>query len=60
LNLAVRLPRLRRPVGVGLDRPAVYLMMLTKTTAVFLLPALGWAMVLPLWKNRKLALRCAC
>ena len=44
LNLAVRLPRLRRPVwasaGIGL---LFTLMMLTKTTAVFLLPALGWA-----------------
>ena len=52
LNLAVRLPRLRRPVwgaaGIGL---LFALMMLTKTTAVFLLPALGWAMVLPLWQN---------
>jgi Dolichyl-phosphate-mannose-protein mannosyltransferase len=56
LNLAVRLPRMRRPlsasVGIGL---LFTLMMLTKTTAVFLLPALGWAMVLPLWQNRKLA-----
>jgi 4-amino-4-deoxy-L-arabinose transferase-like glycosyltransferase len=60
LNLAVRLPRLRRPlwasVGVGL---LFTLMMLTKTTAVFLLPALGWAILLPLWQDRKLAVRCA-
>jgi hypothetical protein len=60
LNLAVRLPRLRRPVlasvGIGL---LFTLMMLTKTTAVFLLPALGWAMVLPLWKQRRLAIRAA-
>jgi hypothetical protein len=26
---------------------------------VFLLPALGWAILLPLWRNRKLALRCS-
>jgi hypothetical protein len=54
LNLAVRLPRLRRP---GLASAAIgllfTLMMLTKTTAVFLLPALGWAMLLPLWQNRR-------
>jgi 4-amino-4-deoxy-L-arabinose transferase-like glycosyltransferase len=59
LNLAVRLPRLRRPVvasiGIGL---LFTLMMLTKTTAIFLLPALGWAMLLPLWRDRKRALRC--
>jgi hypothetical protein len=34
-------------------------MMLTKTTAVFLLPALGWALILPLRKDLKLALRCS-
>ena len=60
MNLAIRLPRMRRPmaasVGIGL---LFTLMMLTKTTAVFLLPALSWAIVLPLWRNRKLALRCA-
>jgi hypothetical protein len=60
LNLAVRLPRMRRAlltsVWIGL---LFTLMMLTKTTAVFLLPALGWAILLPLWKTRKLALRCA-
>ena len=57
-NLAVRLPRLRRPmiasVAIGL---LFTLMMLTKTTAVFLLPALGWAMLRPLWGNRNLAVR---
>jgi 4-amino-4-deoxy-L-arabinose transferase-like glycosyltransferase len=59
LNVAVRLPKMRRPVwgaaGAGL---LFTLMMLTKTTAVFLLPALGWALLLPLWKQRQLALRC--
>jgi hypothetical protein len=34
-------------------------MMLTKTTAVFLLPAVAWSMVWPLWTNsRERALRC--
>ncbi len=60
LNLAIRLPRMRRPIwasaGIGL---LFTLAMLTKTTAVFLAPALGWAMLLPLWHRRRLALRCA-
>jgi 4-amino-4-deoxy-L-arabinose transferase-like glycosyltransferase len=60
LNLAVRLPRMRRPVAVSVAIGLLFtLMLLTKTTAVFLLPALGWAMILPLWKSRKLAIRCA-
>jgi hypothetical protein len=60
LNLALRLDRMRRPLaasaGIGL---LFTLMLLTKTTAVFLLPAIGWAMILPLWRNKKLAVRCA-
>ncbi len=59
LNLAVRLPQLRRPVACSILIGLLYtLMMLTKTTAVFLLPAIAWAMLLPLWKERKLAIRC--
>ena len=60
LNLAVRLPRMKRPVlvsaGIGL---LFTLMVLTKTSAAFLLPALGWATVAPLWRKRKAAVRCA-
>lgn len=60
LNVAVRLPRMRRPlmasVGIGL---LLALMVLTKTTAVFLLPAVAWALVLELRRERKLAFRCA-
>jgi len=42
LNLAVRLPRLRRPVWAAVAIGLLFtLMMLTKATAVFLLPALG-------------------
>ena len=45
LNLAVRLPRIRHPmlasVAIGL---LFTLMLLSKTSAAFLLPALGWAM----------------
>lgn len=60
LILAVRLPRLRRPVlgsiGIGL---LFALIVSTKTTGLFLLPAVLWAMAVPLWKQRRLALRCA-
>jgi hypothetical protein len=60
LNLAVRLPRYRHPLlvsaGIGL---LFTLMMLTKTTAVFLLPALGWAMLQPLKQKRKQEVRYA-
>ncbi len=59
LNVAVRLPRMRRPmmasVGIGL---LFALAMLTKTNAVFLAPAVGWAIAAPLWELRKLALKC--
>jgi hypothetical protein len=58
LNLAVRLPRLRRPVVASVVVGLLFtLMMLTKTTAIFLLPALAWAMLLPLWANHKLCVR---
>jgi len=57
VNLAVRLPRFRRPVVVSAGIGLLFtLMLLTKTYAVFLLPAVGWAMVLPLWRSRRLAL----
>ncbi len=60
LNLAVRLPRFRRPEAVSLGIGVLFtLMMLTKTTAVFLLPALGWAMLKPLWPDSKRVIRCA-
>jgi hypothetical protein len=60
LNLAVRLPRIRRPVAASVCIGLLFtVMMLTKTTAVFLLPALGWAMVTELRHERKLALKCA-
>jgi hypothetical protein len=45
LNLTVRLPRMRRPLAASAVIGVLFtLMMLTKTTAIFLLPALGWAM----------------
>jgi hypothetical protein len=60
LNLAVRLPLLRRPIWASLGIGLLFtLMMLTKTTAIFLIPALGWAMLLPVWQAGKPVLRCA-
>jgi len=60
LNLAVRLPRFKRPIAASAVIGLLFtLMMLTKTTAIFLLPALGWAMLFPSWRNRKLATQCA-
>jgi 4-amino-4-deoxy-L-arabinose transferase-like glycosyltransferase len=60
LNLAIRLPRLRRPVVASALIGLLFtLMMLTKTTAVFLLPALGWALFASLWSRRKVAVKCA-
>ena len=59
LNLAVRLPRFERKTAASISIGILFtLMMLTKTTAVFLLPALVWAMTAPLWHERKLAIRC--
>jgi hypothetical protein len=59
LNLAVRLPGFRRPLlgafAVGL---LFTVMMLTKTYALFLLPALAWATFLPLRGRRLLAIQC--
>jgi len=46
LNLTVRLPRMPRPLVVSAVIGVLFtLMMLTKTTAIFLLPALGWALL---------------
>lgn len=60
LNLAVRLPKMKRPVLVSVGIGLLFaLMLLTKTTAAFLAPAVGWAMIVPLWEKRKLALKCA-
>jgi 4-amino-4-deoxy-L-arabinose transferase-like glycosyltransferase len=60
MNLAVRLPRMRRPAMASMWIGLLFtLMMLTKTTAVFLLPAVGWALLLELRRERKVALRCA-
>jgi hypothetical protein len=50
LNLAVRLPRMKRPVAMSAAVGLLFtLMMLTKTTAIFLVPAIGWAMFAAFW-----------
>ena len=60
LNLAVRLPKMKRPVMVSVGIGLLFaVMLLTKTTAAFLAPAVGWAMIVPLWEQRKLAMKCA-
>ena len=54
LNLAVRLPRFRHQEWVAALIGLIFtMMMLTKTTAIFLLPALVWVMVLPFWQGQK-------
>lgn len=59
LNVAVRVHKMRRPAwgasGAGL---LFALAMLTKTTALFLLPAVAWAIAFPLWAKRRQAIRC--
>lgn len=58
LNLAVRLPGMRRPTGGAAIIGVLFtLMLLTKTTAVFLLPALGWAIWLPNRRSKGAAAR---
>jgi hypothetical protein len=60
LNIAVRLPRLRRPIAASIGIGLLFtLMMLTKTTAIFLLPAIGCAMLLSYWSDWARAVRCA-
>jgi Dolichyl-phosphate-mannose-protein mannosyltransferase len=53
LNLAVRLPRMKRPMVASAIVGVIFtLMMLTKTTAIFLLPAIGWALFAAFWNTR--------
>ncbi len=52
LNLTVRLPRMKKPVAASAIVGVLFtLMTLTKTTAVFLLPALGWALFAAFWNS---------
>ncbi len=60
LNVAVRLGRMRRPVLVSIGIGLLFaLTVLTKTTGLFLLPAVLWAVAAALWPKRRLALACA-
>jgi 4-amino-4-deoxy-L-arabinose transferase-like glycosyltransferase len=54
MNLAVRLPRLRRQEGVSALIGLLFTaMLLTKTTALFLLPALVWVIALPYRRQKR-------
>ncbi len=60
LNLAVRLPRSRRPVlGSVVIGLLFTLMLLSKTSAAFLLPAVAWSIWSSLREERQLRWRCA-
>jgi hypothetical protein len=60
LNVAVRLPRMKRPVLISVGIGLLYAVtVLTKTTAAFLAPAVGWAMLMPLWHERVKTMKCA-
>lgn len=60
LNVAVRLPRMRRPLLASFAIGFLFtLMMLTKTTAVFLFPAMAWTVLLALRQAHKPLLGCA-
>jgi hypothetical protein len=59
LNLAVRLPGMKHPVlGSVVIGLLFTLMLLSKTSAAFLLPALGWAMVASLRKEGLVRWKC--
>jgi hypothetical protein len=60
LNLAVRLPRFRRPLVLSSLIGVLFtLMLLTKTTALFLLPAIGSSIFAAWCPNWRKAVRCA-
>lgn len=59
LNIAVRLGHIRRLVLASAAVGVLFtLMLLTKTTAVFLLPAIAWAIAASLRPDRRKILRC--
>jgi hypothetical protein len=54
LNLAVRMSRMRRPLLISVALGFLFaVMMLTKTTAIFLIPAPLWAMALSMRQEQK-------
>lgn len=59
LNLAVRISKMRRPVLVSAGMGVLFaVMMLTKTTALFLIPAPLWALAVSLRQAGKPMVRC--
>jgi 4-amino-4-deoxy-L-arabinose transferase-like glycosyltransferase len=58
MNLAIRMPRFRHKEVVAALIGLIFTgMLLTKTTAVFLLPALAWMIALPFWNQKRKLLR---
>jgi 4-amino-4-deoxy-L-arabinose transferase-like glycosyltransferase len=58
INLAIRLPRFRHKESVSALIGLLFTgMLLTKTTALFLLPALIWVIALPFWHQKRKLLR---
>jgi hypothetical protein len=59
LNVAVRLPRTRRPLTAAAAIGVLLaLITLTKTTGVFLVPAMVWVIAVALWDEWKKAVKC--
>jgi len=58
MNLAIRMPRFRHKEAVAALIGLIFTgMLLTKTTAVFLLPALVWMIALPFWNEKRRLIR---
>jgi len=58
MNLAIRMPRFRHKEAVAALIGLIFTgMLLTKTTALFLLPALVWMIALPFWNQKRRLLR---
>jgi len=58
INLAIRLPAFRHKEAAASVIGLLFtLMLLTKTTAVFLLPALIWMIALPFWQQKSKLMR---
>jgi hypothetical protein len=59
LNLAVRVGKMRKPIAASVGIGVLFtLMMLTKTTAIFLLPALAGGLVIASWCDGRRSVRC--
>jgi hypothetical protein len=59
LNIAVRMPKMRRPLLISVGLGVLFaVMMLTKTTAIFLIPAPLWALAVSMRQERKPVVGC--